>query len=443
MARARNRSGSAVRRPRTAAPRIRARKHVLRNGLKVIAVEMPHVHSVSLVAYVRAGSRYESAATNGISHFLEHMFFRGTERFPSTYELASHIESLGATFNATTTRDMAYYYTEVAPRHVEAGVEVLGEMFRAPLFPDVGIEREVVLEEMSEDYNEDGVLIDPDSIAKGKLWPGHPLGFPIIGVGKNVKKFGAAHLRAHHRGLYTARNMVLTAAGQVHLEDLERLAEKHLGFLPAGKPVRQRAPVFAPGRFHSVKNPDNQLAVDLVFPAFAEGSEDWKTAILLRRILDDGISSRLHRAIVDRGGLAYGCEAILDGFHDTGAFEFECTLAPEKMPALLSVLVKILGELKAKGPDASELARVKERYACDLEFAQDAVGEMAGWYGGAELYREPESFPEALARVRRVEASDVRRVAGRIFDAARAHLVVVGEPSSRDAEEARRTLASL
>jgi hypothetical protein len=125
------------------------RERTLRNGLKVVAVEMPHVHSVSLVAYVRAGSRYETPSTNGMSHFLEHMFFRGTERFPSTYELAHHIESLGATFNATTTREMAYFYTEIAPRHLESGVETLGEMFRAPLFPDIGIEREVVLEEIS------------------------------------------------------------------------------------------------------------------------------------------------------------------------------------------------------------------------------------------------------------------------------------------------------
>ena len=416
---------------------------MLRNGLKVIAVEMPHVHSVSLVAYVRAGSRFETPRTSGISHFLEHMFFRGTERFPSTYALAHHIESLGATFNATTTRDMAYFYTEVAPRHVEAGVEVLGEMFRAPLFPDVDIEREVVLEEMSEDYNEDGILIDPDSIAKGKLWPGHPLGFPIIGLAKNVKRFTAADLRAHHRRLYTARNVVLTAAGDVAFEELERLAERHLGFLPPGEPSRQTSPSFARGRFHPIKNPDNQLAVDLVFPAFREASEDWKTAILLRRILDDGISSRLHRAIVDRGGLAYGCEAILDGFHDTGTFEFECTLAPEKLPVLAGVLVSILKDLKENGPEPGELARVKERYACDLEFAQDAVGEMAGWHGGAELYREPETFADALAKVRRVEASDVKRVARRLFDPSAAHFVVVGEPGARDAENARRKLNEL
>jgi len=443
MARARNRTGTLTRRPRTAAPRLRARNRVLKNGLRVVAVEMPHVHSCSLVAYVRAGSRYETAKTNGVSHFLEHMFFRGTNRFPSTYELAHHIESLGATFNATTTREMAYFYTEIAPRHLEAGVETLGEMFGSPLFPDIGIEREVVLEEMSEDYNEDGLLIDPDSVAKGKLWPGHPLGFPIIGIGKNVKRFKVEDLRAHHKRLYTARNMVLCAAGDVSVEELEKLAERHLGFLPPGAPVKQAAPSFAPGRFHLVKNPDNQLSVDLVFPAFKEQSEDWKTAILLRRILDDGISSRLHRAIVDRGGLAYGCEAILDGFHDTGTFEFECTLAPEKLPVLVGVLTSILRDLKTNGPDAAELARVKERYACDLEFAQDAVGEMAGWHGGALLYREPESFPDALAKVRAVTASDVKRVASRIFHPKRAHLIVVGEPSSRDADESRRKLAAL
>src|SRR5206468_865857 len=159
-------------------------------------------------------------------------------------------------------------------------------------------------------------------------------------------------------------------------------AQRHFGGLPSGRRVAQRPPSFRPGRLHRVENADNQLCVDLVFPAFPEGAPEWKAAVMLRRILDDGISSRLHRAIVDRGGLAYGCEAILDGFHDVGTFEFECSLAHEKLPALLGELAKIVADLKAHGPQPEELAKVKERFACDLEFALDAVGEMAGWYGG-------------------------------------------------------------
>ncbi len=422
---------------------VRARHATLKNGLRVVAVEMPNVHSVSLVVYVKAGSRYETEQNNGVSHFLEHMFFRGTERFPSTWELANRIESLGGTFNASTSRDMAYYFTELAPRNLESGLEVLSDMFRAPLFPDVEIEREVVLEEMSDDYNEDGILVDPDSIAKSKLWPDHALGFPIIGTRRNIKRISEADLRAHHRRLYTAPNMVLTAAGNITLEELKKLAEKYLSFLEPGPVAMPKSPIFSPGKFHWIKNPDNQLAVDLVFPAFAEGSEHWRTGILLRRILDDGISSRLHRAIVDRGGIAYGCEAILDGFHDTGSFEFECSLAPEKLPALIEVLVKILRDLKDNGPEAGELAKVKERFACDLEFAQDNTGEMSGWYGGVALYREPESFEAALAKVRKVTIDDVRSVAQRIFDASKAHLVVVGEPAFKDMDGAKRKLGAL
>lgn len=404
---------------------------------------MPHVHSVSLVAYVKAGSRYETDRTNGISHFLEHMFFRGTERFPSTFDLAHRIESLGGTFNATTSRDMAWFFTELPPRHLEAGLEVLSEMFRAPLFPDVEIEREVVLEEMSEDYNEDGVLVDPDSIAKQKVWPEHPLGFPIIGQARNIRRFTADDLRAHHRALYTAPNVVLAAAGDVSLERLQKLAARHLGFLPDGPAARPTPPAVAPGQFHWIRNPDNQLAVDLVFPGFAEGSPEWKAAVLLRRVLDDGISSRLHRAIVDRGGIAYGCEAILDGFHDAGTFEFECSLAPEKLPALVSTLVRILRDLAQNGPEESELAKAKERFACDLEFAMDSVGEMAAWFGGISLHREPESLAGALAKIRRVSREDVRAVARDLFQPSRAHLVVVGEPAFKDMEDARRALGAL
>ncbi len=215
---------------------------------------------------------------------------------------------------------------------------------------------------------------------------------------------------------------------------------------PASRRRRQqttRGAVFTRGDFHWIKNPDNQVALDVVFPAFPEGSPEWRAAVMLRRILDDGISSRLHRAIVDRGGLAYGCEAILDGFHDVGTFEFECSLAPEKMSALVRELVKILKDLKENGPEPRELAKVQERYACDLEFAQDSVGEMSGWYGGVELYRTPETMDEALAKVRAVTIEDVRDIARRIFDPKRAHLVVVGEPAFKDLDDARKRLAEL
>jgi predicted Zn-dependent peptidase len=282
-------------------------KDVLPNGLTVVTVELPHLHSVSVVMYARVGSRYESVADNGLSHFLEHMLFRGTARLPDAYALNHAIEALGGTLYAETGRDYSLYQISLHPETLQPGIELFAEIFATPAFADVDVERRIVLEEMHEDHDEDGHLINIDDLARLAVWPDHALGYRITGPYENVERFGSADVRRHFAGHYGARNMVLAISGAVRRDEILPLVTRTMGALPPGRaltvtppPESQSAP-----RFVYVKRDGAQTNVQVVFRAFPESDPDFPALIVLGRIVDDGMSTRLHRRIVDELGLAY------------------------------------------------------------------------------------------------------------------------------------------
>src|SRR6267143_1785854 len=162
-------------------------KSVLPNGLRVVTVELPHLHTGMIAAYVRAGSRHEVPARNGVSHFLEHLFFRGSEAYPEGRAMNALVEDAGGSLNGVTTRDHGYYYSPIHPGHLETGIAVLGDMLQRPLFKDVEIEREVILEEILDEVDEDGRDIDVDNLSKRALFGDHPLAFKIAGTRETVQ----------------------------------------------------------------------------------------------------------------------------------------------------------------------------------------------------------------------------------------------------------------
>src|SRR2546421_5761997 len=188
-------------------------KSELDNGLRVVTIELPHLHGAMLAAYVRAGSRHEDQRSNGVSHFLEHLFFRGSEGHPDGRAMNALVEDAGGSLNGVTTRDHGYYYSPIHPARLETGVAVLGEMLARPLFKDVELEREVILEEILDEVDEDGRDVDVDNLSKRALFEGDPLGQKIAGTRETVSGLREDDLRAHHARAYGARNLVVCAAG--------------------------------------------------------------------------------------------------------------------------------------------------------------------------------------------------------------------------------------
>jgi predicted Zn-dependent peptidase len=392
-------------------------KGALDNGLRVVTIELPHLHSAMIAVYVRAGSRHEDQQRNGVSHFLEHLFFRGSRGYPDGRAMNALVEDAGGSLNGVTTRDHGYYYSPIHPQRLETAIAVLGDMLARPLFKDVELEREVILEEILDEVDEEGRDIDVDNLSKRALFGLHPLGYKIAGTKETVAALTEADLRAHHQRCYGARNMVLAVAGPLRHGQVMELAAQHFGVLPSGEPLGDTPLDRFPGgpQLVSVDHRESQTEVRLTFPGPPEQHADFAPLIVLRRVLDDGLASRLQLNVVERQGLAYAVHAGVDVFSDCSLFEIEAACAPKKAPLVGAEFLRLLAELCDVPVPEEELHRARLRHRIGLEFSMDSQGEMLGWFGGTELFRPAETFAQRIARVDAVTADDVRRVARGIF----------------------------
>jgi predicted Zn-dependent peptidase len=415
-------------------------KDVLPNGLTVVTVELPHLHSVSVVMYARVGSRYETAADNGLSHFLEHMLFRGIERLPDAYALNHAIEALGGTLYAETGRDYSLYQISLHPETLLPGLELFGEIFQQPSFSDVDVERRIVLEEMHEDHDEDGTLINIDDLARLEVWPDHPLGYRITGPYTNVERFDDTDVRRHFASHYGARNMVLAVSGAVKRDDVIGVLHRAFGSLPSGSalevtppPETQKAP-----RFLYARREGSQTNVQVLFRAFPETDPDFPALIALGRIVDDGMSTRLHRRIVDDLGLAYYAAASLEPFVDSGLYEIDGACVHSHAPALIKEGLAVLTRLRDTPPLQEELDKAQRRYRWDLEASFDDPDAMAGWWGGTELFFGPLTVEAKVERVKKVTPEAVQRVAERLLRPERLTVACVGMLTKKLERDVRR-----
>jgi predicted Zn-dependent peptidase len=397
-------------------------------GLRVVAVELPHLHTATVAAYVRTGPRFESAGDNGLSHFVEHMLFRGTERYPSSYDINFAIESLGGTLYAETGRDHSLYSIELDPALLDEGLALFAELLCRPRFGDLELERKLILEELNEDYSERGVEINGDDIARALAFAEHPLGQRIIGPRDNVARFGADDVRRHFDRHYCAANMILAVAGPVRGPEIAALAARHLEALPAGEPAHSAPVAVAPAGpiLRYVPDSGSQSDVNVLFRALPELDRDYPALVALSRIIDDGMSTRLHYRIADRKALAYSVGAGLDTFHDAGLLEITAETAHAKVVGLVAEVLAMFDELRAEPVSEAELAKLKRRYRYDLVGAIDDAAAMAGWFGGGGLYHQPPTLAERLAQVDALTAADLRAVAERVARPENLVVVVVG-----------------
>jgi predicted Zn-dependent peptidase len=430
-----------------AAPRARwgeVSREVLPNGLRVLTASAPGLHSAMLALYVRVGSRHETPAANGISHFLEHLFFRGSEGWPDTVAMNAAIESAGGNLNGITARDHGCYFTPIHPEEVGTGLAILGDLIRRPLLREMDVEREVILEEILDEVDADGRDIDPDNLSKRIAFGAHPLGFKIAGTPEIVRRLGEREIRAHHGRYYVGANLVLAVAGPVRPAEVRALAEEHLGALPRGRrsSVLPPPPWPAGPRLEVVSHDDAQAEFSLSFPCPPEHHPDYPVHLCIRRILDDGLSSRLPFEIVERRGLAYSLHAGIDAFADAGMTVVEGACAPAKLPRVMEEVLRVLGGLAGDAVPEEELVRVQRRHRMTLAFSLDSAAELAGWYGSGEVLSAPEGFEERCRRVERVTPADVARVARATFRRRNAIAVVVGPARRRERREVERLLAS-
>jgi predicted Zn-dependent peptidase len=414
----------------------------LSNGLRICTVEAQHLHWATVALYVRAGSRYETPVTNGLSHFVEHMLFRGSSHYPDSYALNRAIEEMGGTLYAETGRDYSLYQISLHPARVPGALEILGDLFSSPSFKDIDLERNIILEEILEDFDERGRKVNIDDLSREAAWPEHPLGYSIVGPAANVRRFGVPDVRRHFRRLYGGKNMVLCVAGRVRRSEVAAAAKKFFGGVAPGTRAvpRKPRPVFDGPRFRRVWSDSAQTQLQLLFYALPEWDPGYAALVALLRVLDDGMSTRLHYQVCDQKGLAYNVNAALEPLFDTALLELDAACAHQKLPELLTEVLRIIGEFRDELVTPGELDKAKRRYLFDLEAGFDDLDGLCGWFGGTELFFRPYTHEERVRRMDRVTAEEVREVARRVLRADRLTAVAVGALESDTARKVQRLL---
>jgi predicted Zn-dependent peptidase len=411
---------------------VRVDKSVLDNGLRVLTVGLPHLHAGLINVYVRAGSRHEDARNNGVSHFLEHLFFRGSQGFPDGRLMNALVEDVGGDLNGVTARDHGYYTSPFHPARLELPMQVLGDLLARPLLKEMELEREVILEEILDEVDEDGRDIDVDNLSKRAIFGEHPLSLKIAGTRDSVAGLTHEDVVEQHARAYGAKNLVVVCGGPLEHRKVVEMAQQAFRHLVPGRALDDGpAPAAilrsAPELVMIDHKGESQTQVQLSFAGPHEEHPDFAALRIIRRILGDGLSSRLQGELVEKRALAYSVGAGADPFTDCSVFDVGAACAPRKAPQVAEALLELLGELCEKEVPEGELLRAKSKSRIRVEFMQDSPGEMVEWYGLDELLRGRLENPiDWLNRMEDVSAQELMRVARRTFKRNRLVACVVG-----------------
>lgn len=407
----------------------------LTNGLRMVSVPLPHLHSIELAVYCKVGARNDPPGRSGLSHFLEHMLFRGTADYASSLEIETAFEELGGSVNAATDADSTCFYARIHPDHAEQGLAILASMVLRPTLQGVDLERRIIGEEALEDINEEGVVTNPDLVMGRLLWPGHPLGGATVGSLEDIERISEADLRQHLSTWYRPSNAVVVVAGP-HDPAVMLTAVQHCfgSWEPQPTPpVAELPPRLSPTpRFAFVPDADSQLTLQLAFPAFRRDDPRMTALKVLRRLLAGGGCSRLHLKLREELGLVYAVESAIGAYDETGCITIDCATAPENLMTVLTATLQELQRVSDSVIADHELERIRTAYLADLDYSRDSVTEMGARYGWGTLMGVVRSIDDDQRLVRTVTATDLRSLARELFQPGNRFLAVIGPPEGID-----------
>lgn len=407
---------------------IRCSKKTLASGLRIVAVQLPHLHSAEIAIYLKVGGRNDPPGKEGLSHFLEHMLFRGTAEYATTLELETAFEALGGSVNAATDADSTCFYTRIHPRNVVAGIEIFSSMLLRPTLAGIEIEKRIITEEALEDTNEKGEDINTDNLASKLLWPDHPLGMPTVGSLRSITEFTEQDLREHLGRHYVPSNAVITVVGDIDPEVLFTACEHCFGSWrgPSAPPLCPAPDHQDTPRSLFVKDMDSQVALQIAFRGFMRPDRRITPSRLIRRALCGGGSSRLLMTLRERLGITYSVSAAISAYDETGCFAIDLATAPENLDRAVEEILKETRRLAMELLDGEELERVKRSYYFDLEYSRDSTYEMGVRYGWGELMAVFTTIEQDQQESASVTAEKVRETALSLFAPKNLNLVAVG-----------------
>lgn len=387
------------------------RKEILNNGLTVVTEEIDYVQSVSMGLWVKAGSRHESYANAGISHFLEHMNFKGTEK-RSAKDLAEVLESRGGQLNAYTTKEYTNFYCQTVREDYDLAMDVLSDLFLHSVFraEDTEKEKKVVLEEINlyDDSPEDLVI----DMLNEVCWGDHPLSRPILGYEEQVKGFTPEILKDYRQHMYTPEHTVLAIVGHFDYDDLMASVEKYFGdFSGKAETPAFDEPVFQPGRVTKEKE-IAQEHICIGFPTCSVFDKSYYASILLNEYIGGNASSVLFQKIREDLALSYSVYSFITAYEDVGMMTVYAGTSPGLGNEVESLCFEELSQIAEKGIPAEKLDRLKRQINGNMRLSIDSLGSRLNRLGRNELFfRRTIPVEEVVTKIREVTPEQIGALA--------------------------------
>jgi predicted Zn-dependent peptidase len=376
---------------------------------------MTQVRSISIGVWLTRGSRHETAEQGGIAHFVEHMLFKGTSS-RSAEDIAQAIDSIGGQLDAFTAKEYASYYIKVLDEHLPLALDILSDIVRNPAFTPDDVEREkkVVVEEikMVEDTPDDLV----HELFTQSFWENHSLGRPILGTKETVESFTPVVLRDYFTNAYTARNLIVSAVGNLEHEHVRELVEQKFGSLTEpGEPTVDLAPRVVPKIL--VRNKElEQSHLCMGVSSYPQNHDDRYASYVLNTLLGGSMSSRLFQNVREKRGLAYAVFSGLSAYRDAGTFTVYAGCANEAVGEVVDLIVEELRGVKQTGVPDAELQRSKDHLKGSLMLSLENTASRMSHLARQEIYFDRQfGLDETLNGIGRVTTDDVQRVAADLF----------------------------
>ena len=407
----------------------------LPNGTQLAVAHMPHVESVSVGFWLGVGGRQESRRQNGVFHFLEHMFFKGTTK-RNAREISEAIEGVGGYLNAFTAEEMTCYYARASASHLPLVVDVLSDMLLRATFPAVEIERERgVIQEEIRMYDDQPSQVAQD-LANSMLWPKHPLGHPLLGTMDTVGRMRRRDLLAVRRKYYHAGNLCITVAGKTDIAEVKELLRPLLRQLPTGpravtKPAsrRQNAP-----HIQVVRKPIEQTQFVVGLRGLSRHDPRRSAFRLMSVMLGENMSSRLFQNVREKHGLAYSISTGANYYQETGSFFINAGVENSKTAQAIKLTLQTVAQLGRRAPSARELRRAKEYTYGQIHLTLESTDNQMMWLGEGLLGHNRVINPDKLIRqIELVTPEEVRAAAALLVHDERLNIAVVS-PTVEQAE---------
>ncbi|MFB4167446.1 M16 family metallopeptidase [Virgibacillus sp. JSM 102003] len=404
-------------------------KHTSNNGLRIVLENIPAVRSVTIGIWILTGSRNESERTNGISHFLEHMFFKGTKK-RSPQDIAEAFDAIGGQVNAFTSKEYTCFYAKVIDSHKEYALEILADMFFNSTFDEEEMEREkkVVLEEikMYEDTPDD---IVHDILARAS-YGGHPLGYPILGSEEQLLSFKPDSLRKYIKESYTPQNVVVSVAGNVD-ESFIKTVESYFGnYESDSERAKLKKPEFLANNIERNKDTE-QAHLCLGYNGLAVGDENLYSLIIMNNVLGGSMSSRLFQEVREKQGLAYAVFSYHASFQDSGMLTIYAGTGNDQLPQLQDTINQTVEQLINNGLTDKELKNSKEQLKGNLMLSLESTSSRMSRNGRNELLlNRHRSLDDMIQEIDAVNHEKIQNVIKTIFEQSPSSALIAPNTSS-------------